>query len=340
MVATAGKPAPGRLGRLTAYWGTRNWVSTLLLPLAWLYCALVLLRRACYRFGMLRTNRVGATVVVVGNITVGGTGKTPLVLALADLLRRQGHRVGIISRGYGGRAGKTAPLQVSRESSPAEVGDEPLLLARRCQCPVVVGRDRVAAARALLSVVPCDIILSDDGLQHYALDRQVEIAVVDGTRRFGNGRCLPAGPLREPTRRLREVDFTLVHGRGRPGELTMGLRTDELVNLANPSLRVSLPSMAGRAVHAVAGIGAPARFFAVLRAAGIRATEHPFPDHYPYTPADIDFGDALPILMTEKDAVKCADFVRPDCWYLEVTAVLDEQFESRFLSRLKDPING
>lgn len=326
--------------RLTAYWGTRNWRSNLLLPLAWLYCSLVLLRRACYRLGLLRARRVGATVVVVGNVTVGGTGKTPLVLALVELLRRQGYRPGIVSRGYGGRAAKAGPTPVGADSSAAEVGDEPILLARRSHCPVMVGHGRVAAAQVLLATAPCDILVCDDGLQHYALGRDVEIALVDGARRFGNGRCLPAGPLREPPWRLRRVDLVVVSGQGRPGELGMTLEAAALVNLADPHMRMRLEVMAGRAVHAVAAIGAPRRFFDVLSAAGIRATEHPFPDHYAYTPGDVDFGDTLPILMTEKDAVKCSGFARPDCWYLEVTATLDERFVTQFLSRLKDIENG
>lgn len=325
--------------RLDELWYADSFASLLLAPLGWLFCALAILRRKAYRLGLLTVERMPVPVIVVGNITVGGTGKTPLVAWLARFLRQAGYTPGIVSRGYGGRSGnRTQP--VGSDSDPAVVGDEAVLLARRSGCRVVVGTDRVAAARALLEQGHCDVIISDDGLQHYRLGRDVEIAVIDGTRRLGNRRCLPAGPLREPVRRLRHVDIVVVNGAQEEGAYSMRLIGPDAVNLVDEGLSRSLEEFRGAEVHAVAGIGHPVRFFSQLRENGLRAIEHPFPDHYPYQPEDLAFTDGSPLLMTEKDAVKCRGFAQPHFWYVPVEARLDKGFGERVLALLKRNNDG
>ncbi|HXH04068.1 MAG TPA: tetraacyldisaccharide 4'-kinase [Candidatus Competibacteraceae bacterium] len=319
----------------TWWYRSQSWQRSVLLPLSWLFQALVTLRRSAYRRGWRQVERLPVPVVVVGNITVGGSGKTPLVVRLVELLRDQGWYPGVISRGYGGRAMQW-PQAVSAGSDPAQVGDEPLLLARRCRCPLWVGPDRVAAARALLAAHPqCDVLISDDGLQHYRLGRDLELVVLDGERRLGNDACLPAGPLREPPSRLAEVDFLVVNG-GVPetGAWHMDLVGEVLVNLRDPSVSCALATWSGQAVHAVAGIGHPQRFFDALRRHGLQVVAHPFPDHHVFQAADLAFDDALPILMTEKDAVKCHPWASARCWYLPVRARLDAELERRLTARL------
>ena len=285
----------------------------------------VALRRALYRAGLLHSERLPVPVVVVGNITVGGTGKTPLVIHLARALRALGRHPGIVSRGYRGDAAHVA--EVTPGSDPGVVGDEPLLLARRSDCPVFVGRDRVAAARALLARHPrCDLILSDDGLQHYRLDRAVESAVFD-ERGVMNGWCLPAGPLREPVSRLAQVDAVVLNGiavspaPSFPGPVfAMRLLDQGFQRLDDPLLKCRAADLAGKTLHAVAGIGAPQRFFDRLRAMELVFTEHAFPDHHGFLAEELAFdGDA--ILTTEKDAVKLArlSLLLP-VWVLPVTA--------------------
>lgn len=311
--------------RLDHYWQSENGVSRALLPLSLLFRLLVWLRVMAYRYGFRRSHRLPAPVIVVGNISVGGTGKSPLVIWLAQYLCRQGYRPGIISRGYGGSASKW-PLQVTTDSDPRVVGDEPVMIARRTGCPVWVGRDRPETGMALLAASDCDLIISDDGLQHYALARDIEIAVIDGERGMGNGHLLPAGPLREPVSRLSRVDLLIANGASTLAEWRMTLQPGDLVNLSDPGQRIPLDRLAGTRVHAVAGIGNPGRFFSTLRCAGLRVTEHPFPDHHAFSPGDIEQDDLLPLIMTEKDAVKCAAFARTHDWYLEVTAQPDRGF--------------
>ena len=276
---------------------------------------------------------------MVGNLTVGGAGKTPLVLWLAQFLQTKGWRPGIVSRGYGGQIGKT-PHSVRLDDDPRWVGDEPLLLARRAGVPVVVGKNRVAAGRHLIEQNDCTIVIADDGLQHYALARDVEILVIDRARGFGNGYCLPAGPLREPMERLAEAHLLVSHGQSatheplRANEYTMTLAPRAAVALASSEMTRPLAHFQSTPVHAVAGIGHPSRFFSTLRAAGLTVIEHPFPDHHRFIPADLDFGDALPILMTEKDAVKCEQFAGVGCWHVPVTATLSPDFGKQLLERL------
>lgn len=322
--------------RLDHYWYSHNAVSLLLRPVSWLFCALAALRRRLYAGGALSRTRFPVPVIVVGNISVGGTGKTPAVTAVCALLREAGFTPGLVSRGYGGAA-SSWPQPVDSQSDTAVVGDEPVLLTRRTGCPMWVGPDRCAAVQRLLEENPSvDIVVADDGLQHYRLARDVEIAVVDGQRGLGNGACLPAGPLREPPGRLRGVDFVLVNGAdsgavaGHPMTLTGG----ELVSVSGEE-RVPLESLRGKRIHAVAGIGAPERFFDTLRQAGLTVVPHPFPDHHRFSAADLAFGDNAPVLMTEKDAVKCRDIAGPDFWYLPVEAQLPEAFGRQLLERVK-----
>jgi tetraacyldisaccharide 4'-kinase len=313
--------------RLVADWYTPRLtlLSALLAPLSLLFRAASALRRGLYRVGVLRVHALGVPVIVVGNINVGGSGKTPLALCIARELGSRGWRPGLVSRGYGGTGG--APRRVRADSSPDEVGDEPVLLARS-GLPVWVGRDRAAAGRALIAEnSDCNVLIADDGLQHYALKRDVEIAAVDGRRGFGNGMALPAGPLREPISRLDEVDAVVRLG-DKPGRLSgrefeMVLVGNRFVRVNNSAIAVGADTFAGEDLHAVAGIGNPERFFAYLRTLGIAATAHVFPDHHRYTPRDIALPGATAILMTEKDAVKCAAFADDRCWALPVAGIVD-----------------
>lgn len=298
----------------------------------------VRLRRALYRAGVLRSYRVPVPVVVVGNITAGGTGKTPLVLWVCDFLREQGYEPGIVSRGYGGR-GET--MVVRGSSAPEIAGDEPVLLAQRSRCPVWIGRNRFVAARALIAANPgCDVIVSDDGLQHYGLQRDVEIAVIDGSRATGNGLPLPAGPLRESTSRLAEVDAVVVTG-GLPSPATnaktFAMRLDGNVfrNLLNPAFHQEAGAFHGKQTHAIAGIGNPARFFDHLQRLGMSFVAHAFPDHHAFSQSDLEFGEASAVVMTEKDAIKCIRFARENHWVLPVDAQVDATLGRLILDKMK-----
>jgi tetraacyldisaccharide 4'-kinase len=317
-------------------------LAVALRPLSMLFGAAVALRRALYRDGVRRSVALPVPVVIVGNITVGGSGKTPLVAALVAALAQRGFHPGVVSRGYGRDRGGDAAIIVGARDDPRRVGDEPLLLAR-AGCTVAVARDRVAAGLALLSHDPaCDVIVADDGLQHYRLERNVEIAVVDAARALGNGWLLPAGPLREPATRLDEVDaVVMLVGEGsRPARVrlrafTMTLRAGDFFRVGNERASAPASAFAGEGVHAVAGIGDPARFFAQLDALGIRAVPHAFPDHHRFKAADLEFAGARAILMTEKDAVKCEAFADERCWYLPVRAHVDDALVSLIEERIR-----
>lgn len=301
-------------------------------PLAALYGSAIGLRRGLFRIGLLRRVRLPAPVVVIGNISVGGTGKTPLTIAVVEALRAHGYRPGVVSRGYGGS--QREPLLLDDRPDPQRVGDEPCLI-RATGVPVAVGRDRPAAARLLLEA-GCNVLVADDGLQHYALARDVEICVIDGGRRFGNGRLLPAGPLREPLRRLRQVDLRVCNGGvAEHGEFPMRLCGDEVVGLVDGRAR-PLAEFRGQRVHAVAAIGHPQRFFDSLRAAGIDVIEHAFADHHAFVATDLAFADDLPVLMTDKDAVKCRRFAQPHWWRVPVRAELPAAFFDAVVARMDD----
>ncbi len=290
------------------------------------------LRHLAYLVRLLPRARAGIPVVAIGNLTVGGSGKTPLAIHVAELLKARGWSPAIVSRGYGGTV--RAPRAVSLASDPAEVGDEPVLMARRAGCPVWVGADRAAVAERLRAEHPeCDVIVLDDGLQHYRLRRDLEIAVVDA-RAFGNGFMLPAGPLREPRTRLWSVDAVVAHGTDKVKGYAMRLEGDEAHRATDARDRRRLQSFAGARVHAVAGIGDPNRFFLQLTKAGMTVVPHPFPDHHPFRAEDLEFGDDAPVLMTEKDAVKCKRFAKPQHWVLPVRAVPEAAFDNWLLGRL------
>ncbi|WP_416274497.1 tetraacyldisaccharide 4'-kinase [Lamprobacter sp.] len=339
-------------------WYQGHWLGLWLAPLGGLYCGFAQLRRWLYQRGWLASYSAPVPVIVVGNLSVGGTGKTPLVLWLARYLAERGYRPGIALRGYGRqRTSRELPQQVPTDGEASRFGDEPVLLARRAGCPVMVGRDRVAAARQLAEHCDCDLVVTDDGLQHYRLQRQLEILVVDGERGFGNRRCLPAGPLREPVSRGRRVDLLIENGGSqgsgvrdaplsRPGisdpgamlesdRYRMRLQPADALSLVDSALRRPLADFAGQQVTAVAGIGNPQRFFAMLRGLGLQIRPRPYPDHYRYRAADLQTWPEGPVLMTEKDAVKCRDFAGPAHWCVPVTALP----EPRFIRALEGRLN-
>lgn len=325
---------------LEGQWYRSTAWQLLLWPLSQLYSLLRFLRRLCYRAGLIPSDKLPVPVIVVGNISVGGTGKTPLVIWLARYLKAKGLRPGIVSRGYGGAS--RAPQPVLGISDTASAGDEPVLLARRSGCPVWVGRERSAAARLLLNDHPdCNILLCDDGLQHYRLRRDLEIVVIDGVRGLGNGFLLPAGPLREPKSRLDSVDAVVVNGSGgfarqkERGSFNMAISGETFYNLADQSLIAQASDFGTKNVRAIAGMGNPERFFALLQTLGLKFTAHRFPDHHAFSAQDLKFEGAGAIIMTEKDAVKCEKFAAPNMWFLPVEAVVDAALGELVLRRLK-----
>ena len=307
-----------------------------LAPLAGLFALISGWRARLYRSGVLRADRLPCPVIVVGNITAGGTGKTPLTLWLAQTLRAAGWRPGIVSRGYRGQAHGVLP--VLAESAAEQVGDEPILLARQSRCPVWVGARRAAAGRALLAAHPeVDVLLCDDGLQHLSLARDIEIAVIDGTRGLGNGHRLPWGPLREGAGRLDTVTAVVINGDNLTAlkcaapTYAMHLQAGVLRSLHDPSRTAAVADFVGQSVAALAGIGHPQRFFDQLVRLGLTPVPYAFPDHHRFVAADLPPG---PVIMTAKDAVKCEAFAHPDCWVLEVDAVVAEGLQGRILKIL------
>jgi tetraacyldisaccharide 4'-kinase len=324
-------------------WLTQNWYrspggASLLAPLGWLYGSITAVRRQAYASGLLRSHAVGKPVIVVGNLSVGGTGKTPVVAWLAERLSAEGVKVGIVSRGHG-RSTRDVRF-VHDDADWREVGDEPLLLRRLTGCDTVVAIDRVAGARHLVRS-GADLVICDDGLQHLRLARDCEIVVIDGARGFGNGRLLPAGPLREPASRIRKARLVIVNGVAEHPSLNelpdafqmvlSGNRARRLDELDGP---VPLEHFRGKRVHAVAGIGHPERFFRHLSVFGMDVVEHAFPDHHPFAAADLEFGDQQPVLMTQKDAVKCRSFAGPRLWYVPVVAHFAEDHGRKLLDRV------
>lgn len=344
---------------------TRTCQAWLLTPIAWIYRIVLASRRLAYRINLCRTYIAPVPVIVVGNLTVGGTGKTPLVIALAEYLQQQGLKVGIVSRGYGAKAG-AYPVLVTPHSEPKQVGDEPLLMAKRTHCPVMIDPKRPRAIATLLKQCPCDVILSDDGLQHLAMQPTLSIIVIDGVRRFGNGLVLPAGPLREPLQachgfaalamsRAKNISplrnarndtgkkqvakrnpyLWVVNGEPKTShEWPMTLHCDMVYQLQTAE-RKPLTEFVGQKVVAIAGIGNPQRFFTMLETLGMDVEAHAFPDHHAYTADDFKaINPEFPWLMTEKDAVKCVAFVTANTWVVPVNAALP----SGFWQQLQDVI--
>jgi len=329
---------------ITESWYKGAWWLYFLLPLAWLYHLLISLRRLLYTLNISKSYRPSIPVIVVGNITLGGTGKSPLVAYLVESLRQKGYHPGVVSRGYGSSIGKEEVKEVLSSSLVSEVGDEPLMLKRRVNCPVFVSPSRINAVQAL-EKTGCDIVISDDGLQHYALERDVEICVFDGKRKWGNACLLPVGPLREPKSRLKSVNYIVVNGGFVDGDswqhnnllqsaYRMELQPDDLrsVNGKDVSLVSDFQS---KEVNAVAAIGNPERFFKVLEGNGIKVVRHAFNDHHAYQLSDLRFPNSLPIIMTEKDAVKCRQFNLQNAWYLPVSAQLNSDLAGNVIKQLK-----
>lgn len=333
-------------------WQRRSHWQLLLRPVSWLFRLLIAIRRRAYRHGLLKSHSVGVPVIIIGNITVGGTGKTPLLLALVDALSSQGMHCGIVTRGYQRRSTAESTTVIHVESAIVDgvvLSDEATLLARRSGVPVYAGADRVEAAHTLLrNHGEVEVILSDDGLQHYALQRDIEICVIDGARGLGNGRLLPAGPLREPASRLSAVDAILLNRNGSnanswhfsgatpafdmrfANELFINLKSDRRINV-----RDALTEFQTMRIYALAGTGHPQRFFSHLTGLGFALTaSQPFPDHHQYRAGDMPGMDAQIILMTEKDAVKCGTFVEDRMWFMRVDALLPTDFTDLVLEKL------
>jgi tetraacyldisaccharide 4'-kinase len=313
------------------YWYRRGALAWLLWPASLVFAFFAFCRRVLYKLRILKSVHPGVAVIVVGNLTVGGSGKTPLVLWIAEFLKAKGWSPAIVSRGYGGSG--EAPRAATVLSEADEVGDEPIVLSRRSGCPVWVGAERPKVIEALRAQHPqVDVVVLDDGLQHYGLRRDVEIAVVD-SRGLGNGFLLPAGPLRESPRRLRSVDAVVSHGAAMKG-FAMQLEGEVAHRMTDARDRQPLAAWRGQKVHAVAGIGNPSRFFLHVARLGPKVVPHPFADHHRFVPEELDFGDEAPVLMTEKDAVKLRRHARANWWVLPVTAKLDPAFGDWLLRKL------
>ena len=313
-------------------WYKGHWALVLLRPLSLLYRAVTSIRRLGYQRGYFASRRFDVPVIVVGNITAGGTGKTPLTLAIVDYLKQQGYKPAIVSRGYGGQT--QYPAQVTEQSTAQQVGDEPLLMFLQSRVPVVVAPKRAEAVAYIQAKQLANVVVCDDGLQHYALARDIEIAVIDGARGLGNGKLLPEGALRETPSRLNSVDFVVVNGHGytHPQAYQMNLQASAWQSVAE--FANTQPPKPSQTVHAVAGIGNPERFFMQLEAQGFKVIKHAFADHHQYTAQDIDFGDELPIVMTAKDAVKCKSFANDKMWQVPVLAQLSDGFYQQLINKL------
>lgn len=314
--------------RIDYYWSSINFVSIILLPLAGFYCLISTVRKKLYKLSVLKSYKAPFPVIVIGNITVGGTGKTPLIIELVKQLQARGRKPCVISRGYGGNA-STWPQLVNAESFAETVGDEPQLIFQITGCPVVVGPNRKEDIELLIKLFDCDIVLSDDGLQHYALQRDIEISVVDAQRQFGNGFCLPSGPLRENVSRLKQVDMVLLNG-GSDKEVSFVMRPNECVSVGEGEVDyLGLSDFSGKTVHAIAGIGNPDRFFQMLITYNINVISHSFDDHYMYKQNDLNFNDDFPVLMTAKDAIKCINFKLSNHWSVPVEIKLSESAQQQ-----------
>lgn len=330
---------------VTAYWQKLNIVSIALAPVSFFYCALIYLRRRLYALGLLPVYRSSLPVIIVGNIYIGGNGKTPLVIELVCQLQKLGYRPGVVSRGYGAQ-GDTVSAPFPRRVSGNDVrlfGDEPVVIHQATGCPVFIDPERSRAVQAIEQLTDCNVIISDDGLQHYAMSRDIEINVIDARRLFGNGLCLPAGPLREPRSRLKSVDYLVYNiSRGKlqstvlaTNAYTMTYKLAALKSVADAQLTMTLDDFKGKIVHAVAAIGDPDAFFVQLKQHGLQIIEHPFPDHHQFEQSELKFSDKLPVIMTQKDAVKCQSFALKNAWYLPVQAGIEAQFFNRIHQQLQ-----
>jgi tetraacyldisaccharide 4'-kinase len=317
------------------FWQKKTALAYGLRPLEMVFRCVAAVRRGLYHVGILKSTKFPVPVIVVGNIYIGGTGKTPVVIALVEALKQAGYCPGIVSRGY--KANDVVfPHRVSVNDPASMVGDEPLLIARRTQCPVVIAPKRPQAVSALLDKFPaCNVIVTDDGLQHYALQRDIEIAVLDADRHFGNGFCLPAGPLREPVSRLKKVDYVITNGMA---EFAQTFKIDieplEFINVLDATLKKPADFFKKQLVHAVSGIGSPQRFYRTLQSLGLIFSENTFADHHRYTQQDFEHLQKTPIVMTEKDAVKCTGFATESMWYLPISAKIPDVLLSMVLNDL------
>ncbi len=303
-----------------------------LLPLSYIYRGVIACRQLAYRTKIFSQQQFDVPIIVIGNLTVGGTGKTPVTIALVQWLYANGFKPGVVSRGYKGKA-EQWPQAVTYQSDPVEVGDEPVLIASKTRVPMMVGPKRVLAVQKLLAEYDCNVIISDDGLQHYAMARQFEVAVIDAKRGLGNRFCLPAGPLREPKSRLATIDYLLLNGG--QGENGMRLETKPIYNITDPTIILDHSCHQNQTVHAVAGIGNPQRFFQTLANLGLDIIPHALPDHATIRPEDLDFADDYPIIMTEKDSVKCQKWCSERCFALPVEAILPSKFYDQVRLGLK-----
>ena len=348
---------------ITHYWQSFNFVSLVLAPLSFLFCLLVSLRRFFYRIGLFKSCSSHIPVIVVGNIYIGGNGKTPFVIWLAEQLKAAGYKPGIVSRGYGASAedsssakGSSWPRRVDLQQDVQLFGDEPFLIHQSTHCPVIVDPDRCRAVDKIAGDTDCDVIISDDGLQHYAMSRFIEINITDAGRLYGNGLCLPAGPLSETKNRLKSVDYIVYNVSRAPlkfqeqykntiqksdnKEFFMDYDFLTLNALSGQTGRsMTLSDFKDKTIHAVAGIGDPGQFFKLLQRCGINVIEHPFADHYRYQQEDFVFDDSYPIIMTEKDAVKCQSFLTleslPDLWCLPIKARVDSLLINKITQQLE-----
>ncbi len=316
-------------------WKSRNPIALLLWPVSLVYCAIASLRRIAYANGFVSVTRFSEPIIAVGNLTVGGTGKTPFTIWLANHLREHGFRPGVVSRGYG-RRDISNTLMVYSDSDPEQVGDEPVVIAKRTEIPVAVSKKRSDAVRLLLDKTDCNIFVCDDALQHYSLAVDLSIALIDAKSRFGNGFCLPAGPLREPRSRLASVALELIKGEGQGEAHLMRYEIARVVNVKDNENRQTVEFLIDRKITAVAGIANPNSFFDMLQNLGMELTRISFPDHHRFTGKDfdsIDHGDVT-LVMTEKDAVKCREFARDNWWYVEIDTTVSKQFVAALADRI------
>ncbi|MBA2655166.1 MAG: tetraacyldisaccharide 4'-kinase [Gammaproteobacteria bacterium] len=320
---------------IVKFWYSKNPFLFLLLPFSYFYQFCFWVHKLSYILGFKKRYSSPVPLIVVGNLTVGGTGKTPFTIALAKLLSEKGYTPGVVSRGYKGKI-KKHPQIVTAQSDPAVVGDEAVLIFNKTNYPVVVAPQRAAAIKLLLANYNCDVIISDDGLQHHAINKDIEIVIVDGERKFGNGWCLPAGPLREPLRKLSKVDFIVYNDNSNVHRYSMSLLPQKVYNLVNPTLQKSLSQLPKTPFHVVAAIGHPERFFNTFRNLGYSPTLHSFADHHKFIDKDFDFCDVSEmVIMTEKDAVKCSYLKRSNFWVLPVASEISAHFLKDFLIKLR-----